>query len=344
MGRLNSSDTAWLQTVYGASSFTSDSGYETRIRLSGNTGTETKLKSLANNTAKPVTLGSVTLNVTPKFELASGVYAKISYTVENPTDSTVTIDLGTWADVQIAKNDYATINTTSTGLRMADDTGTNPTGAQFNLLCKSTYGVTSVDTLWFGGYSKASEHLFDPLNADTKYEGTRDNGSTIEYASDYSSYKNGDSGLAFSYLNRAIPAHSSRTFSFMMGIGGAAEPPELDVMDDITLDFDVDASQGDRKIKVTASVKDVAGRIDTIYYVFDDTGSPNVLTSWTADGNKLEQTGYIPLPASWTPGSVHKLSVWVQNDKLASSEERVVYVYYIPSAPPTRPMRRSNTT
>lgn len=117
MGRLNSSDTAWLQTVYGASSFTSDSGYETRIRLSGNTGTETKLKSLANNTAKPVTLGSVTLNVTPKFELASGVYAKISYTVENPTDSTVTIDLGTWADVQIAKNDYATINTTSTGLQ-----------------------------------------------------------------------------------------------------------------------------------------------------------------------------------------------------------------------------------
>ena len=122
----------------------------------------------------------------------------------------------------------------------------------------------------------------------------------------------------------------------MMGIGGAAEPPELDVMDDITLDFDVGASQGDRKIKVTASVKDVAGRIDTIYYVFDDTGSPNVLTSWTADGNKLAQTGYIPLPASCTPGSVHKLSVWVQNDKLASSEERIVYVYYplSPTDPP----------
>lgn len=34
MGRLNFSDTTWLQTVYRASSFTSDSGYQTRVRLS----------------------------------------------------------------------------------------------------------------------------------------------------------------------------------------------------------------------------------------------------------------------------------------------------------------------
>ena len=125
--------------------------------------------------------------------------------MENPTDSTVAIDLGTWADIQIAQNDYATINTTSTGLRMADDTGFSPTGAQFNLLCKSTYGVTSVDTLWFGHYNSADDHLFDPLNAETAVS------PSGTYASDYSSYTNGDSGLAFSYLNRAIPAHSSRT-------------------------------------------------------------------------------------------------------------------------------------
>ena len=54
----------------------------------------------------------------------------------------------------------------------------------------STLGVTDVDTFWFGYYGDSKDNVFTQVEAD--------------------SYSDDDSGMAYSWVNRVIPASETR--------------------------------------------------------------------------------------------------------------------------------------
>lgn len=164
-------------------------------------------------------------------------YVKVSYTVTNPTIVSHTISLGNWTDVQIGGNDSAPIAPTSTGARMYESAG----GNQFNMICQNAYGVTDVDTLWFGVYTQASTNVFS---------GTKTQ-----------SMPTCDSGIAIGWMNRVIPAGESRTFSYLLGVGESAEPPQIS--------GSINAVVHPQTVDVSAQVKDAVNRTDRLYYVLD---------------------------------------------------------------------------
>lgn len=226
-----------------------------------------------------------------------GAYVKIDYAVYNKTQVNHTVSLASHTDVQIGGNDSAPIYITATGVRMAE--GTASTANQFNLIAKNAYGVTNVDCLWFGAYGSRFDNLWNTATTDMT---------------------GGDSGIAWGWKNRLIPAGGTQHFSVLLGIGKSAAPPQLD--------GDIKAVVKGNQVDVTAKAKDTNGMVDTLYYVFDmDTDNETAaakLTAVTADGTWKEMKGVIPKPASWQAGEFHTISVWVMNDASAMSSIKTV--------------------
>ena len=220
-------------------------------------------------------------------------YVRISYDVHNPTNVSHVVSLGNWTDVMIGNDDTAPIYPTSTGARMANSKGEN---SQFNMICKNAYGVNDVDTLWFGQYGQSYANVFG-------------NSTT-------SALTGVDSGIAIGWKNRTIPAGETRTFSYLLGIGENAEPPQIS--------GSINAVVHPQTVDVSAQVKDAVNRTDRLYYVLDrDTEletDPVVLDTHKFTANSfVEMKGVIQRPTSWQVGEVHTVSVWVMNEANAMS-------------------------
>lgn len=293
-----------------------DNGYRTYLRFGYSDATEATsnggimLTNLANGVTKQ-NVGKAGFSVRQNLSFTNeNRYVKISFVLTNNTGSDQVISLGTGTDVQIDSNDRAPIYRTETGLRMAE--GTSSTDRQFNLITKGAYGVTPVDTLWFGHYSSGGG---------TSGSGTGWSGQIFGNTS-LDELLNTDSGISWSWKNRSIRDGETQSYSVLLGIGNAALPPVL--MQDITA-----VCNGD-KVDVTAKFKDVAGRSDGIYYVFDmDTENetpPTKLIELAATGEVQTMKDSIPKPASWKAGEVHTVSVWVMNDAGAMSDIKTVRI------------------
>lgn len=220
-------------------------------------------------------------------------YVRISYDVHNPTNVSHVVSLGNWTDVMIGNDDTAPIYPTSTGARMANSKGEN---SQFNMICKNAYGVNDVDTLWFGQYGQSYANVFG-------------NSTT-------SALTGVDSGIAIGWKNRTIPAGETCTFSYLLGIGENAEPPQIS--------GSINAVVHPQTVDVSAQVKDAVNRTDRLYYVLDrDTEletDPVVLDTHKFTANSfVEMKGVIQRPTSWQVGEVHTVSVWVMNEANAMS-------------------------
>lgn len=297
-----------FKTTYG------DNGYRAFLRFGSSSDTSTagatQLLNIGNG--KPLSnVGKTGFSVIQNFSFVNqNRYIKISYTLTNNTGSDQVVSLGAGTDVQINTNDKAPIYRTETGLRMAE--GTSSTDRQFNLITKGAYGVTPVDTLWFGHYSSGT----GVSGSGTGWQGQLFGNTSLNTLTET------DSGISWSWKNRSIRNGATQTYSVLLGIGQSAKPPQL--MQDISAVCNKD------KVDVTAKFKDEKGMTDGIYYVFDmDTENETAveeLANLKATGEVQTLNSSIPKPPSWQAGEVHTVSVWVMNDAGAMSDIKTVRV------------------
>ena len=259
-----------------------------------------------------------------------GRYVQLSYTVTAGETAITDGKLAVHADVQIGDNDGAAVEVIQNaageviGLKMVD-THSNERGclsqdAQFNLYFDGTGGVTPVDTYWFGFYGERTNInstygriYFAPLNDDTKSS----NRTYEQVDGVYTRLTGTDSGFAVSWQNINLDAGESKTYSFILGVGEKADPPQWSDGKAVSLTLAADVEQNNRLVNVSAKVKDAAGLTDTLYYSVDG-GDGGVLGEVTADGATMKAiTGQLDL--SGYPNGVYTFSFWVVNSKGAAS-------------------------
>lgn len=287
----------------------SDNGYHTYLRITDSevnnaaASSGVQLVSLPNGVVKKDINGVTGFDLKQTLSLTNeDRYVKIQYTLTNNTGKDKYIALGSGSDIQIVGNDRAPIYRTDTGIRMAESEAT--TSRQFNFVCEKSYGVTDVDSLYYGAYGNYPANMFS---------GVKTTGSVIGI----------DSGMSFGWVNRLIRDGETKTYSVLLGIGNAATPPQL--MQDISA-----VCNGD-KVDVEARFKDInKNATDAIYYVFDmDTENETPaekLTEIEATGEVQTLKDSIPKPSSWQVGEVHTVSVWVMNNYGAMSDVKTVRV------------------
>lgn len=229
--------------------------------------------------------------------ISDGQYLQVIYRLENLTDLPIEhVSLAASADVQIGDNDYASIYRTPTGFRMANERPAGVgAGRQFALACKNALGASTVDTLWFGYFNSRHDNLFK-------------NASINEL-------KDVDSGLAFSWKNRTIPAKDTLELSVTFSVNEIAASP---ILPDGDRPFKVFLSAtGDKEIIIAAQVQDAAGVEDRLYYKVNG-GEEHVLATVTATGQPININGTIPASTFAAPG-VYNVDIWIMNSKGAAS-------------------------
>lgn len=311
------SGTTPVQTTY------KNYGYELFLAVGdttpSHTGQPTSTNENGNINIANGQVGTVSgMQVQPRIGFTDdGAYVKVTYRIYNPNDTPKVIDLCGGSDIQIGTNDSAAINKSATGITMVEGVGKS----QFSLYSTSTFGVTPVDTLWFGSYNSRFSNY---------WKGTTEQTSS------------GDSGIAFSWQNRVLAPGASTDFTLLFGVGEPVNPPEIDVASDIALDYSANT------VGVKAKVQDVTGRKYKVHYSMDDGAeqtlsatektlntdesfTDSTINAWgtefiTATNSKQGIVGNISVPADWAENSVHKLQIWVKNDLYAMSDVKTVYV------------------
>ncbi|MBR0104953.1 MAG: InlB B-repeat-containing protein, partial [Firmicutes bacterium] len=183
---INTFNGRWVSTTY------ANYGYGVIYKI-GNGGNN-NLSAIGEE----VDIGEgLTMKVEPSFS-DGGLFVNLKYTIRNTGTEDKVISFGGHADIKIADDDYAPITKfeDGRGFRMVNIYN----GCEFKFFGKGTLGVTDVDTFWFGSYSSRYDNIFTQVEAES-----------------YS----GDSGMAYSWKDRTIPADKTRVFSLVMGAGDA---------------------------------------------------------------------------------------------------------------------------
>ena len=120
----------------------------------------------------------------------------VTFHVTNQTNTAKTVGVAVGADIMIGGNDRAPIKKlpNDTGFEMWD--GNN----KFYVYLKNSpsYGVTNVSTYWFGHYGSYPSNLWNNVST--------------------SSISGIDSGMAFSWKDKTLPANGTLSFTFVMGM------------------------------------------------------------------------------------------------------------------------------
>jgi hypothetical protein len=273
-GYVNS---AWKQTTY------NEEGFRITLLIDG----QSYSVGVAQNGVPKQVTGD--LWVTENLSIVNnGRYVKVQFVVENRGSSLQTISLGSGADVQIGQNDTAPITQfeDGSGFYMSEDLA-DSSSAQFNFIGRDAYGVTNVDTFWYGGYYAVNNNMFTQVST--------------------SSLIGEDSGMAFSWLNRSIGAGSSQAFSVLIGIGALNSPPVTTIEGSgVPLPEGVPGGT----YTISGTISDSENSTGTgIYYAIDERPPVNAYTFPGAPG---PFTATINIPADITPGS-HTLSIFAQD-------------------------------
>lgn len=208
-----------------------------------------------------------------------GEFARISYILTNPNDVDATVSLGTHADVMIGSNDAAPITRRidtlgqTYGLTMSDGYG-----AQLCVLFGAGIaGVSAVDDFWFGHYSTNS--------TPNSMVGNYNPGGN--YMVENGHY---DSGMGWCWKNRTIPAGSTVTFSYLIGVGDvnlepnfsfAVTPDDPDGWNDLSLPH---------RLTINGEYNSPAGVEGRIEYSVEDSEEWIPLTGLLASGSEFENS------------------------------------------------------
>lgn len=249
-------------------------------------------------------VNGVWVKVTTDF-VSGGNYLRVTYTLRSGTGAEIqNVSLGVHADVQIGKDDKASIFPTPTGFRMVNtktaQEDSDGSGMQFTLNCKNAPGADDVDTMWYGGYGYEDDNLFTNLVNKPELIGK-------------------DSALAFSWQNMTVPAKGEITRSVLFGVGESAAPPALPSdpgSKPIALYL---TTSGEKNITVNAKVTDVRGVTDTLYYTINDGEEQKLGETVTADDTEKTIAGIIGAENFPTDGE-YVINLWIMNSKGAMSE------------------------
>lgn len=270
-----------------------DRGYETYLKVDNNE----KEKLFVNDSGLEHVINGVTYDISCSF-VNDGRYVKVLYTLTNNNENDVAISLGTCADVQIAKNDRATIERfeNSKGLKLYD----NESNIQFNFYGKSVAGTTDIDNLWIGKYPEHDDNAFNN-NTTNKIEGE-------------------DSAFTYSWTNRTIEAGDTKKFSVIIGIGQVSNAPKMEL----------DANQGrcfsQDEIIIRGKINDQdANSKATLYYVIDS-GEENNLEQQSLPNNELNFN--LDLTSKNLTLGNHIIELWAIDEQGNPSEimEKEIYI------------------
>ena len=259
----------------------SDKGYFSVLNVNG---TEANIKNCTGS------LNGVSVQTKLSY-ISNGNYVKISFEATNTSGSAKTIGIATYADIQIANNDYAPITNLSgnRGFTMTD--GTKYT---FTFLGRNSYGVTDVDTYWFGQFQLREKNKWN-------------NSQTFDYGSE--SERKGDSGMAFSWKNRTIQNGEKLIFSVAIGIGTLNTPPTIRATSQLKNSY----IQGE-KVDVEGYVNDVdKGDIVTVKYAIDNGSEITIANNLTPNGTEKYFHATFTIPNSITNGQ-HFFQIWAADD------------------------------
>lgn len=255
----------------------SDKGYFSVLNVNG---TEANIKNCSGS------LNGVSVQTKLSY-ISNGNYVKISFEATNTSGSTKTIGIATYADIQIADNDYAPITNLSgnRGFTMTD--GTKYT---FTFLGRNSYGVTDVDTYWFGQFQIREENKWN-------------NSQTYVYGS--TTERQGDSGMAFSWKNRTIQNGEKLIFSVAIGIGTLNTPPTIRVTSQLKNSY----YQGE-VVDVQGYVNDVDnGDIVTVKYAIDGGEEMVIANNLRPNGSEKYFHTSFSIPNNISNGK-HFFQVW----------------------------------
>lgn len=255
----------------------SDKGYFSVLNVNG---TEANIKNCSGS------LNGVSVQTKLSY-ISNGNYVKISFEATNTSGSAKTIGIATYADIQIADNDYAPITNLSgnRGFTMTD--GTKYT---FTFLGRNSYGVTDVDTYWFGQFQLREENKWN-------------NSQTFDYGSESS--RKGDSGMAFSWKNRTIQNGEKLIFSVAIGIGTLNTPPTIRVTSQLKNSY----YQGE-VVDVQGYVNDVDnGDIVTVKYAIDGGEEMVIANNLRPNGSEKYFHTSFSIPNNISNGK-HFFQVW----------------------------------
>lgn len=259
----------------------SDKGYFSVLNVNG---TEANIKNCSGS------LNGVSVQTKLSY-ISNGNYVKISFEATNTSGSAKTIGIATYADIQIANNDYAPITNLSgnRGFTMTD--GTKYT---FTFLGRNSYGVTDVDTYWFGQYQIREENKWN-------------NSQTFDYGSE--SERKGDSGMAFSWKNRTIQNGEKLIFSVAIGIGTLNTPPTIRVTSQLKNSY----YQGE-VVDVQGYVNDVDnGDIVTVKYAIDGGEEMVIANNLRPNGSEKYFHTSFTIPNNISNGQ-HFFQVWAADN------------------------------
>lgn len=186
------------------SSTYNDGGYKLAMQV--NKGSSTNVDCL-NGT----TIDNVTCTVAIEQQ---GEFARVSYLVNNANEKDAIVSLGTHADVKIGNNDQAPISKRiDTAGKTYGVTMKDGNGSQLCVLFGSGLaGVTSISDYWFGYYALNNE----------AYQMVGNYYSGSNFMEENGSY---DSGMGWCWKDRTIPAGSTVTFSYLIGVGEVSLEP-----------------------------------------------------------------------------------------------------------------------
>lgn len=255
----------------------SDKGYFSVLNVNG---TEANIKNCSGS------LNGVSVQTKLSY-ISNGNYVKISFEATNTSGSTKTIGIATYADIQIADNDYAPITNLSgnRGFTMTD--GTKYT---FTFLGRNSYGVTDVDTYWFGQFQIREENKWN-------------NSQTYVYGS--TTERQGDSGMAFSWKNRTIQNGEKLIFSVAIGIGTLNTPPTIRVTSQLKNSY----YQGE-VVDVQGYVNDIDnGDIVTVKYAIDGGEEMVIANNLRPNGSEKYFHTSFSIPNNISNGK-HFFQVW----------------------------------
>lgn len=200
-------DRNWRSTTYG------NGGYETYLKVGDTVEQMNTVTSAGGGDEK---LG---LNVAIDFAfLNNGQTLQIKYTVNNTTEEDVTFSMGSGADVKIGSDDDALITpfADGSGYKMVSDNyndqGAEGDYAQFNFFGKGYAGVTDVTDFWYGGWSSG--------DATNGCYWTGNKNVAAFYGVAQSESLNDDSAASW-HWDDSIGARETKTYSILIGIGGA---------------------------------------------------------------------------------------------------------------------------
>lgn len=260
-----------------------------RIELRDGAGNSAYVGIISNGVEKTVYVNGVPFGFTLNLSfINAGRYVKVEFAVRNTTNVTQVISIGSIADIKIGENDAAQITQFDDGSGFYMDDGD---GARFSFIGKNAYGVTDVDTFWFGYTEDMHVEMYQQVTQRQSPPGL-------------------DTGMAFSWKNRTIQPGATNKYSVLIGIGEVSAPPVLTLFDEFAPGGMLPPLLPGSNLSVSGTVSDLEKTAGTqLYYAIDDR---EPISFYTFPGEPGSFTASITLPNDLVAGN-HTIKIYAQD-------------------------------